>query len=149
MIKASSLDLLILWPTTSYILSYVRKSFSTIFASLFFFCRWPVCHSLSALLQKLICNLFVLDQKFVLDQVVSQISSVLFNQCSAPLLCVCVCVCGCFHMVGVWWAQSMEQTMLTRRVHLLMTWLKLPSSQLVGGFWPLGQNSLDSRGKHV
>ena len=58
-----------------------------------------VCHSLSALLQKLICNLFVLDQKFVLDQVVSQISTVLFNKCSAPLLCfvlhVCVCVCVC------------------------------------------------------
>ena len=67
-----------------------------------------VCHSLSALLQKLICNLFALDQKLVLDQVVPQISSVLFSQCSAPLLCfilsmcVCVCVyvcvCACVHV---------------------------------------------------
>ena len=105
-----------------------------------------VCHSLSALLQKLICNIFVLGQKFVLDQVVSQISSVLFNQCSAPLfcfilhvcVCVCVCVCGCFRIVGVWWVPSMEETILTHQRHLLLTWLKLPSSQRGGEFWPLG-----------
>ena len=108
-----------------------------------------VCHSLSALLQKLICNLFVLDQKFVLDQVVSQISSVLFSKCSAPLLCfvlhVCVCLWlfpYCVSLAGA----SMEQTMLTHPGHLLMTWLKLPSSQLGGGFWTLEKTSLDSGG---
>ena len=115
-----------------------------------------VCHSLSALSQKLICNLFVLDQKFVLDrQVMSQISSVLFNylvQCTfalfySPYVCVCVCVwvcvcvcvhvcvCDCFHIMGVWRVPSMEQAMLTHGEHLLMTWLKLPSNQLGGGFW--------------
>ena len=120
-----------------------------------------VCHSLSALLQKLICNLFALDQKLVLDQVVPQISSVLFSQCSAPLLCfilsmcvcmcVCVCVCACVHVwwcwglspysiVEVWQVPSMiEQTMLTHRGHLLMDMVETAqNSQLGGGFQSLG-----------
>ena len=41
-----------------------------------------------------------------------------------------------FHIVGVWRVPSMEQAMLTHGEHLLMTWLKLPSNQLGGGFWP-------------
>ena len=53
-IKPSSPDLVILQPC------YVPKV-AKVFVSLFFFYRGPVCYSLSALLQKLICNLFVLD----------------------------------------------------------------------------------------